>query len=180
MKRAKIGLGLSAGSMAFGFALFFAAAAQTVVCFDPCSYPGWVDPIYAMGLFLGPGGAAGMVVSGILLGKRTKTAHAVGSALRDTPPSPTGRCTVATRVLSRCDVGAFEVRPSLRNGFARTSTTQQAKKAPAEAGACWKASSSEARSRRISLLRALTVTILPGRALGRSQAQVPRDRGSNP
>ena len=72
VKRAKLGLGVSAGSMALGFALFFAAAAQTVACFDPCCYPGWVDPIYAMGLTLGVGGAAGMVVSGILLGKRKR------------------------------------------------------------------------------------------------------------
>jgi hypothetical protein len=85
VKRAKIGLGVSAGFMALGFALFFAAAVQTFGCFDPCSYPGWVDPIYAMGLTLGVGGAAGMVVSGILLGKRKRKLRTLEEAYYGRP-----------------------------------------------------------------------------------------------
>jgi len=72
VKRARIGFGASAGSMVLGTALSLAAGAQRLYCWEPCSYPGWVDPVFAIGLTLAAGGAAGMIVSGILLGKRKR------------------------------------------------------------------------------------------------------------
>jgi hypothetical protein len=85
VKRAKIGLGVSAGSMVLGIALSAAAGAQTWFCFDPCSYPGWVDPVFAMGMTLAVGGAAGMVVSGILLGKRKRKLRRLQQSHYGTP-----------------------------------------------------------------------------------------------
>jgi hypothetical protein len=85
VKRARIGLGASAGSMVLGTALAIAAAAQTIICFEPCSYPGWVDPVFAMGMTLAVGGAAGMVVSGILLGKRKRKLRKLQQAHYGTP-----------------------------------------------------------------------------------------------
>jgi hypothetical protein len=85
VKRAKIGLGVSAGSMVLGIALSIAAGAQTWFCFDPCSYPGWVDPVFAMGMTLAVGGAAGMVVSGILLGKRKRKLRRLQQSHYGTP-----------------------------------------------------------------------------------------------
>ena len=85
VKRARIGLGASAGSMVLGTVLSVVAAVNTVVCFDPCSYPGWVDPVFAMGMTLAVGGAAGMVVSGILLGKRKRKLRRLQQAHYGTP-----------------------------------------------------------------------------------------------
>jgi hypothetical protein len=85
VKRAKIGLGVSAGSMVLGTVLAIAAGAQTIICFEPCSYPGWVDPVFAMGMTLALGGAAGMVVSGILLGKRKRKLRRLTEAHYGTP-----------------------------------------------------------------------------------------------
>ena len=70
VKRAKIGLGVSAGSMVLGTVLSGVAAANSVVCFDSC--PGWVDPVFAMGMTLALGGFAGTIASGILLRRRKR------------------------------------------------------------------------------------------------------------
>jgi len=72
VKRARIGLGVSIGSMVLGTALSVAAGVNRLYCFEPCSYPGWVDPVFAIGLTLAVGGTAGMIASGILLGKRKR------------------------------------------------------------------------------------------------------------
>jgi hypothetical protein len=85
VKRAAIGLGVSAGSMVLGTALAIAAGAQTLFCFEPCSYPGWVDPVFPMAMTLAVGGAAGMVVSGILLGKRKRKLRRLQEAHYATP-----------------------------------------------------------------------------------------------
>jgi hypothetical protein len=85
VKRARIGLSASAGSMVLGTVLAVAAGAQTIICFEPCSYPGWVDPVFAMGMTLAFAGVAGMVVSGILLGKRKRKLRRVQEAHYGTP-----------------------------------------------------------------------------------------------
>jgi len=85
VKRARIGLGVSALSTVVGIALSAAAGAQRLFCFEPCSYPGWVDPVFAIGLTLAAGGAAGMIASGILFGKRKRKLRRLQHAHYGTP-----------------------------------------------------------------------------------------------
>lgn len=84
VKRARIGLYTSAGVFAAGVTMGFVAMANH----EPCSflawecpeYPDWVGPVGWTGFTLAVGGLAGMVASGVLLGKRNREQDRLGQA----------------------------------------------------------------------------------------------------
>jgi hypothetical protein len=91
VRRAKIGLGVSAVSMVVGAALAFGGGAASICLSEPCSPPGWATGLVITGSIMAAGGAAGMVASGILLGKRKRNLpelHEAPRKLRLEPPSP--------------------------------------------------------------------------------------------
>jgi hypothetical protein len=72
VKRARIGLGVSALSTVVGFGIGIAAATNTICILEPCTEPGWVAPVGITGAVLMAGGIAGMIASGILLRRRKR------------------------------------------------------------------------------------------------------------
>jgi hypothetical protein len=72
VRRAKIGLGVSALSMVVGITLSAVAGANAICFFDPCSVAGWVYPVVALGGVLVVGGIVGMAVSARKLRKRKR------------------------------------------------------------------------------------------------------------
>jgi hypothetical protein len=77
VKRARIGLGVSALSTVIGIALSSVAWASVAwgnsICFlGDCSVEGWVAPVGYTGAVLVAGGVAGMIASGILLRRRKR------------------------------------------------------------------------------------------------------------
>jgi hypothetical protein len=72
VKRAKIGLGVSAVFVVVGAALAFGGGAASICLSEPCSPPGWATGLVITGSIMAGGGAAGMVASGILLGVRKR------------------------------------------------------------------------------------------------------------
>jgi hypothetical protein len=69
VKRAKIGLGVSAVVMVVGTALAFGGGAASICLSEPCSR---ATGLTIAGSIMAGGGAAGMVASGILLGVRKR------------------------------------------------------------------------------------------------------------
>ena len=69
VRRAKIGLGVSAVSMVVGAALAFGGGAASICLSEPCSR---ATGLTITGSIMAGGGAAGMVASGILLGVRKR------------------------------------------------------------------------------------------------------------
>jgi hypothetical protein len=72
VRRAKIGLGVSAVVMVVGTALAFGGGAASICLSEPCSPPGWATGLTITGSIMAGGGAAGMVACGILLGVRKR------------------------------------------------------------------------------------------------------------
>jgi hypothetical protein len=69
VRRAKIGLGVSAVVMVVGTALAFGGGAASICLSEPCSR---ATGLTITGSIMAGGGAAGMVASGILLGVRKR------------------------------------------------------------------------------------------------------------
>ncbi len=69
VRRAKIGLGVSAVVMVVGTALAFGGGAASICLSEPCSR---ATGLTITGSIMAAGGAAGMVASGILLGVRKR------------------------------------------------------------------------------------------------------------
>jgi hypothetical protein len=80
VKRARIGLGVSALSTVVGIALSGVAGANAICFFDPCSVPGWVYPVVALGGVLAVGGIVGMGVSGSKLRRRNRDRNSLREA----------------------------------------------------------------------------------------------------
>ena len=72
VKRARIGLGVSALSTVVGITLSVVAGANAICFFDPCSVAGWVYPVVALGGVLVVGGIVGMAVSARKLRRRKR------------------------------------------------------------------------------------------------------------
>jgi hypothetical protein len=85
VKRAKIGLGVSALSTVVGFGIGIAAATNTLCILEPCTEPGWVAPVGITGAVLMAGGVAGMIASGILLRRRKRDRDSLREADYGTP-----------------------------------------------------------------------------------------------
>jgi len=85
VKRAKIGLGVSALSTVVGFGIGIAAAMNTLCILEPCTEPGWVAPVGITGAVLMAGGLAGMIASGILLRRRKRDRDSLKEAHYGTP-----------------------------------------------------------------------------------------------
>jgi hypothetical protein len=75
VSRAKIGLGVSAGVLAVGFGMGFAAVGGSLcLSWDdpsPCPEP-WAAPVGITGAVLGVGGLVGVIANGVMLGQRKR------------------------------------------------------------------------------------------------------------
>jgi len=90
VKRAKIGLGVSAASLAAGGVLV-GVALPNLSCEEPagssnsCPIPGWSLPVFVMGVTLAAGGVLGLISTGILLGVRKRKLRRYQDALYRAP-----------------------------------------------------------------------------------------------
>ncbi len=72
VQTAKIGLGVSAAVIAVGGVVFGVSFIELCILQEDCPEPSWHRPVRITGGVLMAGGAAGMIVSGILLGVRKR------------------------------------------------------------------------------------------------------------
>ena len=90
VKRAKIGLGVSAASLAAGGVLV-GVALPNLSCEEPagsgnsCPIPGWSLPVFVTGVTLAAGGVLGLISTGILLGVRKRKLRRHQDALYRAP-----------------------------------------------------------------------------------------------
>jgi hypothetical protein len=85
MKRARIGLGVSALSTVVGIALSSVAWGNSICFLGDCSVESWVAPVGYTGAALVAGGVAGMTASGILLRRRKRDRDSLRAAHYGTP-----------------------------------------------------------------------------------------------
>jgi hypothetical protein len=74
VRRAKIGLGVSAFSIVVGSILAAGVGLPNITCTYPgdCPNPSWGMPVFATGVTLAAGGVLGMIATGALLGVRKR------------------------------------------------------------------------------------------------------------
>jgi hypothetical protein len=85
VKRARIGLGVSALSTVVGIALSSVAWGNSICFLGDCSVESWVAPVGYTGAALVAGGVAGMTASGILLRRRKRDRDSLRAAHYGTP-----------------------------------------------------------------------------------------------
>ena len=90
VKRAKIGIGVSAVSLVVG-GILVGVAVPNLTCEEPasgansCPIPGWSPPVFVTGVTLAGGGVLGMIATGILLGVRKRKLRELREARYETP-----------------------------------------------------------------------------------------------